>query len=80
MINSLRQAPIIQEPPAMQLTYRGKSYEVSTPAIEAPEVGAPTLGLSYRGQSYRVSAPLARATIAGGPTVDLTYRGVHYTR
>jgi hypothetical protein len=72
--------PVTQEPPAMQLTYRGQSYEVSTSAIEATDAGASTLGLSYRGQSYRASVPLTRATVTGGPAMNLTYRGVHYTR
>ena len=58
----------------MQLTYRGQSYEASTPAIEATPSGekATFMGRSYARKQFTV--------IQRQQTAELTYRGVRYTR
>ncbi|MEO1067846.1 MAG: DUF4278 domain-containing protein [Cyanobacteria bacterium J06638_6] len=58
----------------MELTYRGKSYEVSTPDVEATLTGekATFLGKSYNRKQYNVSTRQ--------PSVELTYRGIRYSR
>lgn len=58
----------------MELTYRGQSYEVSTPAVDAVITGekATFLGKSYDRKQFNVSTR-RQAT-------ELTYRGVRYSR
>lgn len=58
----------------MKLTYRGQSYEASTPAIEASSTGefATFMGRPYARKQFTVAQR--------HQTDELTYRGVHYTR
>ena len=58
----------------MQLTYRGQSYETSTPAVDAISTGetATFMGRSYFRKQFTMDHRQQPA--------DLTYRGVHYTR
>jgi hypothetical protein len=67
--------PVTQEPPAIQLTYRGQAYEVSaTPAVDAIATveTATFLGRPYARKQFTV--------IQRHQAADLTYRGVHYAR
>lgn len=63
-----------KEPPAMQLSFLGKSYTASTPAVDATITGetATFMGKSYPRKQFNVTQRHQPA--------DLTYRGVHYTR
>jgi hypothetical protein len=58
----------------MQLSFLGKSYEASTPAIEATPSGetATFMGRPYFRKQYTVAQQSQPA--------ELTYRGVHYIR
>ncbi|MFQ4137859.1 DUF4278 domain-containing protein [Nodosilinea sp. PGN35] len=58
----------------MQLTYRGQSYEVSTPAVDATTTGetAMFMGRPYVRRQFAVALRQQPAT--------LTYRGVPYAR
>ena len=58
----------------MQLTYRGQSYEASTPAIDGTPTGetATFMGRPYFRKQFTVTQRQQPA--------ELTYRGVHYTR
>jgi hypothetical protein len=58
----------------MELTYRGKSYDISTLDLEAALTGekATFLGQSYNRKQYNI--------ITRQPSVELTYRGVRYSR
>ncbi len=58
----------------MKLSFLGKSYEASTPAIDAVVTGETA---TFRGHSY----PCKKFTVAQHQqSAELTYRGVHYTR
>ncbi|MGB3310506.1 MAG: DUF4278 domain-containing protein [Nodosilinea sp.] len=58
----------------MQLTYRGQSYETSTPAVDAISTGetATFMGRPYFRKQFTAAQRQQPA--------DLTYRGVRYTR
>ncbi len=58
----------------MKLSFLGKAYEASTPAIDAMPTGetATFLGHSYACKIFTVAHHQ--------PSTELTYRGVHYTR
>ncbi|MGG6242077.1 DUF4278 domain-containing protein [Nodosilinea sp. AN01ver1] len=58
----------------MQLSFLGKSYEASTPAVDAIATGetATFMGRPYARKQFTV-AQRQQSTA-------LTYRGVHYTR
>lgn len=58
----------------MKLSFLGKSYETSTPAIDAVPTGetATFMGNSYACKKFTVTQRQ--------PSAAMTYRGVHYTR
>ncbi|MBE9111341.1 DUF4278 domain-containing protein [Nodosilinea sp. LEGE 07298] len=58
----------------MQLTYRGHSYEASTPAVDAIATGetATFMGRPYARKQFTVAQRQQPA--------ELTYRGVRYAR
>lgn len=58
----------------MQLTYRGQSYEASTPAVDAISTGetATFMGRFYARKQFTIAQRQQPA--------ELTYRGVRYTR
>ena len=59
----------------MQLSFRGQSYETSTPVIEATETGetGTFLGKQYAKKQFSLSHRQQPAT-------ELIYRGVRYRR
>lgn len=59
----------------MQLSFLGKSYESSIPAVDATPTGetATFMGKSYVRKHFNVAQRQQPAT-------ELTYRGIHYTR
>ncbi len=59
----------------MQLSFLGKSYTASTPAIDATMTGemATFMGQPYARKQFNV-------TQRQSPTSELTYRGIRYTR
>jgi len=58
----------------MQLSFLGKTYTASTPAVDAVETGetAAFMGKSYARKQFNVTHRQQPA--------DLTYRGVRYSR
>jgi hypothetical protein len=58
----------------MQLSFLGKSYTASTPAVDAVDTGetATFMGQPYARKQFNVTHRQQPA--------ELTYRGVHYTR
>lgn len=58
----------------MQFTYRGHSYEASTPAVDVITTGetATFMGRSYARKRFTV--------VQRQQPAEFTYRGVHYTR
>lgn len=69
----------------MQLTYRGNTYQASTPVQSSSDskIEEPKFKLIYRGSTYNYNPPPARvpeAIQAEGSTVTLIYRGMTYQR
>jgi hypothetical protein len=69
------QKPSTQEPPTMQLNYRGGAYEAASPAIEAMEMHDTA---TFLGKRY----PRRRFSVAhqSPPPEALLYRGMPYSR
>ncbi len=69
----------------MKLTYRGHSYEISTPSqigIAVDSAKQPQTKLTYRGQTYCATprSAVPAAAPEASTVVTLSYRGVTYQR